>query len=134
MLTSSITRRLLRAAGMLAALSLGVLEAQPRPAPPSPAVFQAPQSNDRGARLFAESIRPLFAARCLPCHDAETKKGGLDVTSREALLRGGEQGPGILPGNARASLLYRVLTREAPPYMPPNAPKLPDDAIAHLSE
>ena len=59
-----------------------------------------------GARLFETKIAPLFAKRCLECHDSRSKKGGLDLSRKVAALAGGETGKAIVPGKASASLLW----------------------------
>jgi len=75
------------------------------------------------SRAFAVEIRPLLAQRCLPCHGGEPSAilGGLDLTSRESMLRGGNTSNEVLvPGNAGGSLLYRAVRRTDPKLqMPP---------------
>ena len=71
----------------------------------------SPQGDAEGARLFEEKVAPLLAARCYKCHSAEAPKpkGALRVDSREALLKGGETGPALVPGNVDQSLLMRAV-------------------------
>ena len=76
----------------------------------------------------------VFETSCLPCHAGKLKKSGLDLSSRESLLKGGEHGPAIVPGNAKASLLYKVVSHEQAPHMPFGMAKLPADAIAAISD
>ena len=56
---------------------------------------------------FESKIRPVLVKHCYDCHSAEadTAEGGLRVDSREALLRGGDRGPAVVPGDPGASLL-----------------------------
>jgi mono/diheme cytochrome c family protein len=61
----------------------------------------------------------LLKAECFSCHNEEKKKGGLTLTSREMLFKGGENGPVLLPGKPESSLLAKVLVPEADPHMPP---------------
>ncbi|MDC0188095.1 hypothetical protein OAJ05_02685, partial [Verrucomicrobia bacterium] len=46
-----------------------------------------------GERLFALKVKPLFSSRCMACHGEEGKKikGGLDMRTRETLLKGGDE-------------------------------------------
>ena len=83
--------------------------------------------------LYVQQIKPALEKHCVMCHDGQSRKGGLDITTREALLRGGENGPAILPGNAKESLLYKLIAHEQQPAMPYKAGKLPDDVIAKLA-
>lgn len=78
--------------------------------------------------FFESRIRPVLIEHCLECHSNNDKqKGGLALTSRAALLRGGESGPAIVPGKPDASLLLEALKYES--YeMPPNG-KLPNRII-----
>ncbi len=72
-------------------------------------------------REFARSVWPVLQAKCAACHFAPERKGELDLSSRAALLRGGESGrPAIVPGNASASPLYQAVTWVSPDLrMPP---------------
>jgi len=80
--------------------------------------------------LRAADGRALLEQRCAGCHNATARKSGLDVTSRAALLRGGDRGPAIDAANPRASLLYKAITHGAKPHMPLGLPKLSVDEIA----
>src|SRR3954471_1808337 len=54
----------------------------------------ASAQNDAAADAFFEKeVRPLLVDRCLACHGGAKVKGGLKMTSRAALLAGGDSGP-----------------------------------------
>ncbi len=75
-----------------------------------------------GDETFALSVKPLMAAKCAACHgqNADLVLGGLDLTSREGLLRGGQSGvPAVVPGQPEASPLYRAISGSAEIAMPP---------------
>ena len=57
------------------------------------------------AALFRGQIGPIFASRCLACHKGEHPKGGLSLTTRAGLLKGGESGAAIVPGKPDESML-----------------------------
>lgn len=84
-----------------------------------------------GDRLYREKIRPILEQSCFGCHSATatTVKGGLLLDSREALLRGGDTGPVVIPGNARESLLLQAIRHADGLKMPPKKPKLADSVI-----
>ena len=75
--------------------------------------------------MFALKVREILSGRCFACHgeDAEKVKGELDLTSRAAMLRGGEsEEPAVAPRKPLASPLYLAATRvhdEDWPAMPP---------------
>ena len=82
------------------------------------------------SQLYSRHVQPLFEEHCQACHSAESKQGGFDLSTPAALLRGGTRGTAITPSNAKASLLYRLMTHEQEPVMPFKAPKLSKEAIA----
>ena len=70
--------------------------------------------------LFEAKIRPVLVTHCYECHAADSKKlrGGLLVDSRQGLLKGGNSGPAVVPGNLKKSLLISALKHidfEMPP-------------------
>src|SRR5713226_3568719 len=69
-------------------------------------------------KLFTDSIRPVFEKSCLPCHGPQTKSAGLDLSTRDGLVRGGAHGAAVVPGDPKASLLYKLVAQEAEPHMP----------------
>ena len=79
---------------------------------------------------FESDIRPIFRIHCVNCHGAQMdKKGKLDVRLVRFLLKGGESGAAIKPGNAKGSnLIERVKSGE----MPPGDKKLSAKEIATL--
>ena len=44
---------------------------------------------------FEKEIRPLLVEKCQKCHGDKKTGGGLDLTSRAATLKGGENGPAV---------------------------------------
>lgn len=89
---------------------------------------------DRDAEAYFETeIRPLLADFCLECHNADSVSGGLVLSSREAVLRGGEHGPAIVPGDADRSLLMKAIRRQGELKMPPDE-SLNDQQIRALQQ
>jgi hypothetical protein len=85
--------------------------------------------------LFVREIRPVLETQCLKCHGSgQVKRSGLDLSTRESVLRGGDSGPAVVPGDAKASLLYKRIKHELQPGMPFQANKLPEEVIAHIAE
>ncbi len=77
------------------------------------------------AEFFASRVRPLLETRCFKCHGNEggKAKGGLRLDSREGALRGGDQGPAVVPGNPAKSLLLAAVSYADPDLqMPPQQP------------
>src|SRR5713226_6743563 len=62
--------------------------------------------------FFESKVRPVLVARCGSCHGASQQFSSLRVDSREALLRGGNRGPAIVPGDPQLSLLAKAVRHE----------------------
>ncbi len=84
--------------------------------------------------FFESNIRPILIEHCYECH-AEGKKvrGGLLVDSKAALLKGGDTGPAIVPGNPDKSLLMKAILYQGDLKMPPKG-KLSATAINNIKE
>lgn len=90
---------------------------------------------DRAEETFFETrIRPVLFEACVQCHGPDVASGELRLDSREAMLKGGEHGPAIVPGDAEQSLLILALKHDddQPVQMPPEEP-LKTAAIADLT-
>jgi len=72
--------------------------------PPTPTVFET-------------DVRAILKTHCWQCHGEEEKpEGALDARLATFLLKGGDTGPAVVPGNHAESLLYkRIVTGEMPP-------------------
>jgi len=82
-----------------------------------------------GDEPFEKRIRPTLIKECVSCHGPKEAKNGLRVDSRERLLKGGEAGPAIKPGDPDASLLVKALRgTDADLKMPPKK-RLPKDVV-----
>src|SRR5258708_1456906 len=68
---------------------------------------------------FERDIAPLLRAHCLKCHSGTSPKGNLDLTQREAMLKGGKRGSALTPNKADESLLYEMVRDQK---MPPKQP------------
>ena len=84
--------------------------------------------------FFEKQVRPVLADQCYKCHGPEKQKGGLRMDSREALLKGGEDGAVVVPGKPEESSLIKSINHVGDSKMPEKADKLPEAQIAALSE
>lgn len=103
------------------------------------AVVAAPQAEPtkEQAAFFESKIRPILAESCYKCHSLEQGKvkGGLALDTKEALLKGGDNGPIVVPGDPdKSSLITAVRYEDADLQMPPKGEKLKDEQIAALVE
>lgn len=80
------------------------------------------------AEFFRSKVLPLLEARCFECHgDKDEVEAELRLTSRKAMLTGGESGPVIVPSDPDESLLIQAVRYDGF-QMPPRS-KMPDAEI-----
>ncbi|MGE3806274.1 MAG: PSD1 and planctomycete cytochrome C domain-containing protein [Gemmataceae bacterium] len=86
--------------------------------------------------LFRRRVQPMLQLKCLGCHGEEKKlRGGLDLRTRAAMLKGGDSGPALVPGNAEKSPLYQAILRTGDVVMPPKeSVKLTAEETADLKK
>ena len=58
---------------------------------------------------FETDIAPILRRSCVRCHNADSRKAELDLSTPQGLFRGGESGESLEPGDAAASLLYEYI-------------------------
>jgi hypothetical protein len=72
-------------------------------------------SQQKAPVSFQREIAPLIRSRCLPCHAEDNfNPSELSLDTYEMLMAGGKNGPAVVPGKARESLLVKKL-KESPP-------------------
>src|SRR5262245_51869362 len=64
--------------------------------------------------FFELNIRPVLAGSCVGCHGAGQASQNLRVDSRASLLKGGNSGPAIVPGEPDKGSLLRLLRQPHP--------------------
>ena len=79
------------------------------------------------AEFFSHEIRTIMERTCWNCHGEAIQSSGVDLTTRDAALAGGNRGPAIIPGDAEASRLFRQLAGMEGPQMPLGVPLADED-------
>src|SRR5215467_4554728 len=71
----------------------------------------AAESSPEQIEFFESKVRPIFAEHCYTCHSekAEKLKGGLRLDSPDAILKGGDTAPAVIPGDVEGSLLIKAV-------------------------
>jgi hypothetical protein len=82
---------------------------------------------------FEADVRPALLQTCFPCHGGKKTSGGLQVNSREALLRGGERGPAIVPGDPATSLLVRAIGHQDEDLKMPPGKRLKQETTSAIA-
>jgi mono/diheme cytochrome c family protein len=110
-------------------LCLGVV-AYALPANDPPATFTAAQ-----LAAYESEVKPVLATHCLKCHGAEEKiKGGLNLTVRAEIVKGGDTGPAFDVKNPKDSLLLKAIHYKDESYQMPPKAKLADKDIAVIEK
>jgi len=68
---------------------------------------------------YSRQVVPILRTACLGCHSAPGNAGGLTVGSYAELMKGGKNGPSVVPGKPNESRLYKMLVGLQKPIMPP---------------
>ncbi|GIW94453.1 MAG: hypothetical protein KatS3mg110_2494 [Pirellulaceae bacterium] len=89
-------------------------------------------SSGEGLRFYRDRVRPILARRCFTCHGGQAEvKGGLRLSNRQDLIKGGESGPAVDLESPEESLLLSAIRYEGL-QMPPSG-QLPESEIAVLT-
>lgn len=86
--------------------------------PPTPTPVALPEGEEQ--LTYQSTIGPLLTSRCSDCH-GESGIAGLDLTTYEGLLEGGDSGPAVVPGDPESSILVQKQTGDTPHFsqLPP---------------
>jgi len=91
------------------------------------------EAHKANVEFFENKIRPVLIAACYKCHSSEPGnkiKGGLVLDTRAGLLKGGDTGPAVVPGDPGKSLLMKAIRYEAEDLEMPPTDKLTPQQIA----
>ena len=67
---------------------------------------------------FTKDVAPIIVTFCLNCHRGNNPRGGFSVVTIGDMLRGGDTGDTIIPGNADDSYLWHLVGLQDPIKMP----------------
>src|SRR4051812_7461997 len=96
-----------------------------------PALAQAQKAEP--AVNYKDHVQPILRKHCLNCHNPDKSRSDLDVSTYQKLLAGGSSGEAVKPGSPDQSLLYRVVSHQVEPNMPPKG-KIPDADLAVIKK
>lgn len=69
---------------------------------------------------FNRDVYPFLKANCIACHNKTTTKADLNMETPEMMIKGGESGPGIVPGKGAESLIVLASLHQNDLEMPPS--------------
>lgn len=76
------------------------------------------------AALFNKEVKPILQENCIACHRGTEPMGGLRLTSRAAILKGGASGPAVVLAKPNESLLLAAVNHQGR-QMPPQGKMAP---------
>jgi cytochrome c553 len=96
---------------------------------------KAAENDAAGVAFFESKIRPVLVQSCYSCHGPEKSEGELRVDTRQAIRKGGDRGPAVVPGDPGSSwLLIAASHTDDDLKMPPKAEKLSDSVLADMKK
>ncbi|MCX6923796.1 MAG: hypothetical protein NT154_11395 [Verrucomicrobia bacterium] len=80
-----------------------------------------PPASNKAGLTYTTDIKPIFEKSCTRCHGADKPKARLRLDNLEGVLKGGEDGKMVLPGDSAGSVLVHNIAHAGNPdtYMPP---------------
>jgi hypothetical protein len=84
-----------------------------------------------GIEYFEKYIRPVLAERCYECHSIQAKKlkGALLLDSQPGIVKGGDNGGVLVPGDVEKSRLIKAIRWVDPDFaMPPKEKRFGEGA------
>ena len=77
---------------------------------------------------FSNQVKPILEAACTHCHGAEKDKGDFRLHTKEDMMKGNENGPGLTAKDATKSAIYTtlILPHDDEMVMPPEKEGLLD--------
>ncbi|MCB1276270.1 c-type cytochrome domain-containing protein [Prosthecobacter sp.] len=68
---------------------------------------------------FYKDVYPFLKANCISCHNKTTTKADLNMETPALMIKGGENGPSIVPGKSMQSLVVQASLHQHDMEMPP---------------
>ena len=68
---------------------------------------------------FTKDIAPFMVNLCVSCHSGNNPRSGFSLETFEKLMKGGNSGRVVLPGNTKDSRLWHLVGLQDPIKMPP---------------
>jgi WD40 repeat protein len=112
--------------GLLAALLLGVVAL--------PSTTWADPSPQQAKTTYADHVRPIFREYCFTCHNQNKAQNDLALDSYERIMKGGASGEVIKAGDVDESYLWKLVSHQDSPSMPPKQDKLPEAKLLVIKQ
>jgi WD40 repeat protein len=96
--------------------------------------FPAQAAESKPKTTYMEHVRPILREHCFACHNQNKAKNDLVLDSYERIMKGGASGEAVKPGEPDDSYLWKLVSHQDEPNMPPNQEKLPAAKLAVIKQ
>jgi hypothetical protein len=105
----------------LSFVSIALVSGCSKTAESAPQPGTIPPPAEKANVTYNVDIKPILEASCVECHGEEKQKGELRLDSKEATIKGGEEGPIFEVGKSGESILITTISRvgDEENWMPP---------------
>ena len=121
-MTTPISKILGTALTTVVLLASAVAQDAPRKKKPhvDPDLSKLPPASKQAGLTYEKDIRPMLEQSCFRCHGKDKQKGELRLDTLEAVLKGGEDGKVVTPGeSAKSALVVSAAQIDDETAMPP---------------
>src|SRR5262249_43438681 len=84
-----------------------------------PALAADPKPASEAVEFFEKKVRPVLAEECSSCHGPKKQSGSLRLDRKADLVKGGENGPVVVPGEPDMSPMIQAVRQAGDLKMPP---------------
>lgn len=88
------------------------------------------QDNPAQPAYYTAKVLPILEANCYRCHGGVNHRGGLNIETREDMLKGSHHGPAVVPGHPEQSWMVKLIRHEGPTDDPMNMPPAPKQKLS----
>ena len=90
----------------------------------------SPEATD----FFESRVRPILVDQCIKCHGPKKQSSSLRLDSREAVIKGGDSGPSLVPAKPDESLIVQAVAHTHEELKMPPSGKLPEASVAIIRQ
>jgi hypothetical protein len=97
-----------------------------------PCLAADPKPSAEAVEFFEKKVRPVLAEQCYSCHGEKKQSASLRLDRKADFLKGGDNGPVVVPGDPDKSPMIRAVRKSGELKMPPKK-TLPAAAVEALT-
>ena len=83
------------------------------------------EDNPSQPAFYTDKVQPILEANCFRCHGGVNHRGGLNLSTKEDMIKGSHHGPALVPGHPEQSWMVKLIRHEGPADDPMNMPPAP---------